>query len=380
LEGYVAFGLVQNSMKCFFIVIVATLTIPSRSAWLRPEFEDAYVVARSERIVVGHLKANSIKRVPHAHPPDRGRSEEHHVTLVITSVLKGDLQNGDIPLTIHYGLTPMVSGEDSPRSGRDKGAIEIWDTGNSGVSPDPIVEDAREDHLWFLRKLGGVYGREAGAGNWGITDPEDVSSLSLKDYFLEYLSENPMERLKARSESDPALRERAAKFLAGTDLKKIQAEPHPYIRAGELLLFLIRNHGLRKDLPSLARAESDLASLFEGDLGAPEMRGDIMNVWAALKDEAGVDPLVRLLQRQENYWATRKPETGWLATDVLAWESEKRVYAEARHAAAALRRIGDPRAKSEVEATRKRWIARGTEGAEIIQECDRALKVFEKAK
>jgi hypothetical protein len=327
--------------------------------WVRPEYDDAYVVSRSEHIVVGHLREHSIIRVPHAPRPDEGRGEEHHVALVITSVLKGDLSTGEIPLTVHYGLTPRVA---------DHGALEIWDTGNSGVSPTPLVKDARQDHLWFLRKRGGDYGREAGIGNWGIVDPEDVAPLSLKDYTLAYLSENPVEGLKAF----PDLGQRSATFLAATDLKKILREEHPYGRADALLLFLIRNPEHRKEGP----AEDELISLFENDLQVATLRGDVMNVWGSLRDKTGVEPMIRLLQRQEDYWKTKKPDPGWLISDVRSWLGPKRYYAEARHALSALRRIGDPRARSEVDGTRTRWLSRGVEGARIVRECDLALKAF----
>jgi hypothetical protein len=96
-------------------------------AWLRPTYEDATVVERSELIVVAHLKEGSIQHVPHKRKPDEGASWEHHAILVITKVLKGKCDTAEIPIVIHYGLTPRA-GDGKPASPKD--IIEVHDTGN----------------------------------------------------------------------------------------------------------------------------------------------------------------------------------------------------------------------------------------------------------
>src|SRR4051812_43392822 len=97
-------------------------------AWLRAAYEDATVVERSELIVVARLKEGSIRHVPHRNPPGEGQSSEHHATLVITQVLKGKCDAQEIPVIIHYGLTPVVR---AGRSNPPKNVIGILDTGNS---------------------------------------------------------------------------------------------------------------------------------------------------------------------------------------------------------------------------------------------------------
>ena len=44
---------------------------------------------RSELVVVGHLKADSIVRVQHVAKPGEGASWEYHATLIINETLKG---------------------------------------------------------------------------------------------------------------------------------------------------------------------------------------------------------------------------------------------------------------------------------------------------
>src|SRR5260370_27343030 len=101
--------------------------------------------------------------------------------LVITNVLKGTVEESEIPVIIYHGLTPLVGGHSSGdrfkidlvplyRDGR-KDAIPIMDTGSSAVSLDPLVQDAGEDNLWLLRRRGGNDGRQTGTGSFGIVDP-----------------------------------------------------------------------------------------------------------------------------------------------------------------------------------------------------------------
>jgi hypothetical protein len=129
-------------------------------AWLRPEYEDATVVERSELIVVAHIKEGSIMYVPHDKKSWEGASWEHHATLVIREVLKGKCADKEIPIIIHYGLDPVVEGyvkrdaftinNRGSKNDYPKGIIQIRDTGgNKGFE---LVKDARNDNLWFLRK------------------------------------------------------------------------------------------------------------------------------------------------------------------------------------------------------------------------------------
>jgi hypothetical protein len=336
-------------------------------------------VARSEQIVVGHLKLQSIKYVEHPNGPQNGVSGENTVTLVITSVLRGDLKVGEIPLTIHYGLSPVEVGPDDPRAKESLGAIQILDSGSSAAGPHPVVEDARTDHLWFLRKRGHQYGREIGAGNWGVVDPEDISSLALKDVYLAYLTENPEARLETLSAGDPSLRKRSEKFLRPPELKDILRESHPYIRAELLLMFLIKRYphrGEERIREELAQAEITLLQMLAVESQLKTLRGDVIAVWGNLKYKPGLNFLIELLHQQEEYWVGQELTAGWLDTDIYTFPMQKRVYGEARCAVAALRKIGDPASGKQLEATRKHWLAQKAAGEEMVRECDAALRAL----
>ena len=147
-------------------------------AWIRSHYEDATVVGRSELIVVAHLKENTIQYVPHKKKPHEGASQEHHAVLVITEVLKGTCDRREIPIIIHYGLTPIVGGYVKRKSfmidrrrgdkAYPKDVIEIVATGK-WHGPPPLVKDVRNNHLWFLRRRSGFCVISA-AGLVGVSD------------------------------------------------------------------------------------------------------------------------------------------------------------------------------------------------------------------
>jgi len=214
----------ERSVKAPLLSLVVWLCLGCLPAfgWLRPTYEDAIVVERSELIVVAHIKDGSIKYVRHANKPGEGNSYEHHGILVITEVLKGKTDKKEIPVIIHYGLTPVVGGYVERdgfminlrgwRKDYPKNIIEIMDTGNSATSLTPIVKDAREENLWFLRKKSGIYGRKPGTGNYGIVDPEDLRPASMKDYFKAYLSATPEKSVREYVAVHPEFADRAGLF------------------------------------------------------------------------------------------------------------------------------------------------------------------------
>ena len=189
-------------------------------------YEDATVVDRAELIVVGHLKDNSIQYVPHpnaenlmmadpsqhsesSNAPPHPLSWEYHALLITSEVIKGESTNQEIPIIIHYGLD-VVFGRDS----RD-GEIEMGNGGARKVYPTnlvrifrtrgsliiegegPVVEDASEDNIWFLRRGTGIYGEKPGTNDLGVMDPEDIQPVKMKGYFKSFLSDDRVGAVKA---------------------------------------------------------------------------------------------------------------------------------------------------------------------------------------
>src|SRR4051812_40082511 len=103
-----------------------------------------------------------------------------------------------------------------------------------GEPPYSLVKDAREDHLWFLRKLSGPFGREPGGDLYGIVDLEDVQPLSLKTYFLAYLADDPERAVGRQMLLTPEVKRRAQRYLDHLEIRRILALDDPRRRAEKL--------------------------------------------------------------------------------------------------------------------------------------------------
>jgi len=210
--------------------------------------EDAVLVERSELVVIGHLKSDSIKYVPHQREKNEGRSWEHHAVLAVTEILKGRLDEKEIPIVIHYGLDPYIGGRCPKDGGKinihasqknfPKDRIEILDTGNSSRSLKPLVEDAGKDNIWFLQKRSGRYGRQEGWGKFGIADPEDLQPILLKDYFLACLAKEPEKAIKEQLKKEPHLVKRVEDYLIYAEFQRILSISDPNEKAVRLCRYI----------------------------------------------------------------------------------------------------------------------------------------------
>lgn len=230
-------------------VVMFAAWVPRAQAWLRPIYQDAEVVARSELIVVGRLDKGSLKYVPHENKGSGGASWEYHGTLLVSEVLKGTLQEKQIPIVVNYGLDPLVGGRvirenknvgvGEPGAAIPPDRIDLIDTGNSAMSLEPILQDAQQDNLWCLRHLGGNLGREAGKGPLGIVDPEDVAAVKFKAYFQALLAKDTDQQLTGLlGNSDEAVVARSLRHLAAKHrpedtgrIAKLQDAPSEEIQA-----------------------------------------------------------------------------------------------------------------------------------------------------
>ena len=348
------------------------------AAWLRPTYEDATVVERSELIVVAHLNEGSIQHVPHNRKADEGRSWEHHATLVIAKVLKGKCDKAEIPIVIHYGLTPSVGdGKYAP-----KGALEIHDTGNSRMGSDPLVKDAREDNLWFLRKRSGLYGREPGNGNFGIVDPEDVQPLQWRDYFLLYLSADPAAAIRNYVQKNPDKAKRAKNYLDHLEVQRILKMEDPENRFAALLPFFLNRTTwnmkaeARDGIAGCGKtAGLNLMKLF-ADPKHQRFRQEIIRLWRDMGYRESAPLLIDLLKQHDRFWATQDLQAGWwndFSNGALT-ERRRDIYGEVYTAAYTLRSFRDPLAKEALELTKKRWQALNFENKQIVEECEAALR------
>ena len=300
-------------------------------AWLRAEHEDAIVVERSELIVVAHIKAGSIEYVPHDKKLSEGSSWEHHATLVISEVLKGRCADKEIPVIIHYGLTPVVGGyvkRDSfmidfrgVRKDYPADIVEIFDTGNSVHGFPSLVKDAREDNLWYLRRRSGIYGREAGTGDFGIVDPEDLRPLDWKEYIIAYLSDDPASAVREYLRKNPDKDGRGKRYLDHLEIQQIRQVDDPGQRYDLLLPFFLNRTtwGMKSEacdgiITCGATAGAKLKDVF-ADPRYRDFRQEIIGLWQALGYREVAPLLIDLLKKHDQFWSEQHLQKGWWNED-----------------------------------------------------------------
>jgi hypothetical protein len=373
---------------------IVLLSSDLANAWERRRYEDATVVERSELIVVGHLEADSIKYVPHERKAGEGKSWEHHATLVISDVLKGSSASRGIPIILHYGLSPRVGGTSvghgfDPDQGllpKDdpKAAIYILDTGGSSWTFSALVSDAGKDNLWFLRKRSGFFGRKPGTGKYGIVDPEDLQPWQLKDYFLVYLSEDPESAVKRHMVNNPAVVQRAQRYLDHLEIQRILKTKDPSHRLEKLLPFYIKRTTwgvtgeARQGIISCGKvAGKSLLTVFQ-DSKHKDLRNDIILIWRDIGYKEAVPLLINLLKQHDKFWENQDLKKGWWNRDVGSelTRNRREVYGEIYYAVCALRSFADPRAREAIEITKRRWKTINFENSQILEECEAALKAF----
>ena len=379
-------------MKLSSLMCVLFLYAVAAVAWLRPEYEDATVVDRSELIVVAHIKPGSIEYVPHKTKPDEGARWEHHATLVISEVLKGECDDKEIPIVIHYGLDPVVGGHatvdqirrDQFVKANPNDVIGIIDTGGKHRGGSPIVEDAREDNLWFLRRRSGLYGREPGKGNYGIVDPEDLSPLEWKPYFLCYLSDNPADAVRKFAAEHPKAAVRVKSYLDHLEVQAILKIKDPKERYEKLLPFFLS--GTTWNM----KPEATYGIISCGMVGAEELRrlfddpqygrfrDEILAMWVRMGYKQAVPLVIELLKKHDQFWARQQLEKGWWNKDPESELTRRRqaVYGEVYSGVYLLRNFPDPRAKEVLELTRNRWKSLAFENPQIVDECEAALRAL----
>ena len=387
----------RSTFLLVWLVTGASVSPPARG-WMRPVYEDAVVVQRSELIVVGRLQKNSIECVSHPRKPGEGGSYEHRARLTVTEVLKGKCDRKEIPIIIHYGLTPVVGGyakgDDFTIDLRGKDnkyptdVIEVLDTGSSATDLCPLVKDARDANLWFLRRRSGTYGDQPGTGDPGIVDPEDLRPIELKDYFLAYLSENPEPQISKyfMTTSKTLLRaERYLDHLAVRRILEIQDVTH---RLKGLKRYYLKRQSwnMRREardaiVASGEASASFLLGMFDDPLLA-EHRDDIILLFRETECRGALPKLVRLLESHRDFWRNARLYEGrWNhGRDAEDEQNRCRIHAEVCHAVYALRRIGDATAVPVVRETRHQWQQQGYQSDQIVEECDEFLRQFAEVK
>ena len=280
--------------------------------------------------------------------------------------------------------------------------VQIFDTGNSGVSFTPVVEDASKDNIWFLRQGTGIYGWDSGTNDLGIIDPEDVQPLILKEYFEAYLNENPENAVKSYAAAHPEVNHwqsqsflrsdgagRAQRYLDHLEVQRILKIENPATRIDALLPHYLNrgnwadgNYNTRKDeirngiIVCGSVAGKKLISVFD-DPKHKELRQNIILIWRDMDYTNAAPLLIQLLKNHDQFWAEQTLTNGWRSAGDGSELTQKRrdIYAEVYYSVATLRTFHDPQSKEAIELTQKRWKSiKFDSNPMILEECDAALK------
>jgi hypothetical protein len=260
--------------------------------------------------------------------------------------------------------------------------IEIMDSGNSARSFQPLVPDASQSHLWFLRRLGGRYGHEPPGTDtrFGIVDPEDVQPIELKAYFQCYFSDDPEKAVRERLQVQPDVADRAVRYLTHREIERVMKIPDAGKRVERLIPYWLA----RYDWGYVAEAQKGIVDA--GEVAGPylnaiyetrpDRRQDVIRIWGDIRYHAAVPKLISLLQAHDDFWSRQTLDKGWWNRDgdPELMRLRRDVYCETYGAVTALHAIGDRSAIDVIRKTHARWSAIKFENGQIVEDCEAALK------
>jgi hypothetical protein len=205
-------------------------------------------------------------------------SWEHHATLLVSEVIKGQCSSNSIPIILHYGLEPIVGGYANHdgfmmdiRQGNTNYPTNVVQIvclpGSQMIFPiKPLVEDVSKDKIWFLIRGSGINGEKPDTTNDFSVMGCQIQPLNLEEYFKLYLGPDPETALKSYAVGHPELADRIQRWLDGLAFKakweavlKIQ---DPAVKAAKLAVYL-------KSEPSLMGLRDEMAKL--GAAAVPEL-------------------------------------------------------------------------------------------------------------
>ena len=172
-------------------------------------------------------------------------------------------------------------------------------------------------------------------------------------YFQAYLAPDPEAAVAEQARRDPAVAERARKFLADRQIRRILALPDPQERVSALLPFFAGPEpGAAYKAQAGIRAAGAVAGpllvpLFENPT-RPRLRADVIRLWGEIGYREAVPRLIRVLLEEEAFWVSYNLKPGWwshFAENGLPPEASTDHYGSLYASVYALRAFADPAAK-----------------------------------
>lgn len=179
-------------------VALATLVLYPANAWEFSVYTDAEVGQKAEWIVLAHVKEGSIEKILHGSK----NNYEHRAALVVSRVIKGEVREKELRITIHYGLFPV-----SARYEKDLANDSVTVLSKPSEEPGETVKiyennakwgftrpsgDVHQEQIWMLRHVNSP-AQVRGHADFdtidlpGIWEPEDIQPPTKEQQLSKYL-------------------------------------------------------------------------------------------------------------------------------------------------------------------------------------------------
>ncbi len=175
--------------------LLSLLAMQQAGAWGRGMPNWASLVDDAEVIAVAHIVGTPVY-VTHEPTPYQGTSFEFHARLALDEVLKGKCADPEIPVILHYGLSPseyIKQGTLVRKQWRgEKPGLAIHDTGAT-FDMTPILTDARAPAVWLLAHYADRFGRKGGpTEDLSVREPEHLQPIGMLPFFRSILKPDPL--------------------------------------------------------------------------------------------------------------------------------------------------------------------------------------------
>jgi hypothetical protein len=343
------------------------------AAWIPVGMSDPDLVQHSDLIVVARVKPGSIVFIPVV--VDGGTIWKHTAVLIVGQVIKGKCDIPLLPVIFHYGMDPLVIGENGRFQGVSKGISNPNSQivmGYQGGVYGTVPGDLRKDHIWFLsyhRTPGYLNDSPKDPNILGVSEPDELQPVELKPYFEALLTPHPEDVLKQYASDNSSLAFRSKTYLNHLAIEQILKEPDVQKRADLLLPYFLFTDDKQRP-PDQAEAAMQLwescgqtgSALLLPIFNDPKYRAmqtDITTLWSNAQYHGGIPLLVDMLDKETQFWQSETPEQRDLWVNIRADHSptKEQIASELRIEMVLIffRQVSDPRAKAEITKLSPIW-------------------------
>lgn len=378
--------------KLFLLIGVFVMASTSSYGFLPVPYRDDQIFERSDLIVLGHLKKDSIRE---------NSNSVVSAELVIDSVIKGNFKTSQISLFIHENLgLRLVKGTSYNlfKFSNDLGGVSTYLIDNQypwpskGLTPVPedrvmiadvyshqlvLNEDVFNDMLWFLRKSRDVLDADMSGSAYYVENPEDLQLSELQSYFQAYGSKFPENSVRSYLAENPKIIWRAERWLQQQEIARLYKIQDPSERFQKALPYFLKNRWDTHDvILSCGKVGGEgLIPLFT-DRDRRDYRVEIMRIWAEMQYQGAIPLLIETVQQNNKFFASVELHDGWWQDQSSVGNERRDRYLDIINAVRTLAKLNSQAAKEVLQETKFQWKLVKANPNKIPVECDDALKML----